>query len=122
VDEGQVTYERIFLPGKTCSPSELLDVAGNSSTGADGKRVFRLSDFLCSTSNNFAAPVNLVATPRSTSPCYATSTLTLVPNPALPTAFNDVEITIFTWAPNGSPAPSVSVDWRCRLVQFEVIL
>ena len=121
-ESGQVTFDRIFFPGRFCSPMDLLDVAGNTSTGVDGKRVFRLSDFLCSTNNAFAAPVNLVVTPRSASPCYATSTLTLVPNPTLPTAFSDVEITIFTWAPNGSPAPSVSVDWRCRLVQFQIIL
>ena len=101
---------------------KLLDVAGNSGTLSDGKRTFLLSDFLCSTNNSFAAPVNLVATPRATSPCYATSTLTLVQNPTLPSAFSDVQITIFTWAPNGSPAPSVSVDWRCRLVQFDIIL
>ena len=122
VEPGQVTFERIFFPGKFCSPATLLDVAGNTSTLTDGKRVFRLSDFLCSTNNSFAPPVNLVATPRSASPGYATSTLTLVPNPAFPGAFIDVEITIFTWAPNGSPAPSVSVDWRCRLVQIPIIL
>jgi hypothetical protein len=121
-DAGEVTYERLFLPGKFCSQMELLDVAGNSSTGDDGKRVFLLSDFLCSTDNSFAAPVNLVATPRSASPCYATSSLTLVQKPAQPNVFNDVRITIFTWAPDGSPAPSVSVDWRCRLVQFDIIL
>ena len=122
VDAGQVTFERIFLPGKSCSAMDLLDVAGNTSTGADGKRVFLLSDFLCSTINNFAAPVNLVATPRSASPCYATSTLTLVQNPTLPFAFSDLQITIFTWAPNGSPAPGVSVDWRCRLGTVNIVL
>jgi hypothetical protein len=122
VEPGQVTFERIFFPGKTCSPRDLLDVAGTSSTGADGKRVFLLSDVLCSTINNFAAPVNLVATPRSAIPCYATTTSTLVPNPALPGAFSDVQITIFTWAPDGSPSPAVAVDWRCRVVQIPIIL
>jgi hypothetical protein len=122
VEPGQVTFERIFFPGKSCSPRDLLDVAGTSSTGADGKRVFLLSEFLCSTINNFAAPVNLVATPRSANPGYATATSTLVPNPALPGAFSDVQITIFTWAPNGAPGPNVAVDWRCRVVQIPIIL
>ena len=121
-DTGEVTFQRIFFPGKSCSQMRLLDVAGNSSTGDDGKRVFLLSDFLCTTNNVFAAPVSLVATPRSTSPVYATTTLTLVPNPALPTSFSDVQITVFAWNPNGSPAPSVSIDWRCRLPSFEIIL
>ena len=120
-DPGIVTFERIFFPGKSCQQMRLLDVAGNSSTGDDGKRVFLLSDFLCSTDNVFAAPVNLVATPRSASPCSATTTLTLVPNPALPTSFSDVQITVFAWNPNGSPAPGVSIDWRCRLPSFEII-
>lgn len=122
-DPGTVTFQRIFFPfpGKSCSQMRLLDVAGNSSTGDDGKRVFLLSDFLCSTNNAFAAPVSLVATPRSASPCYATTTLTLVPNPALPTSFSDVQITVFAWNPNGSPAPGVSIDWRCRLPSFEII-
>ena len=121
-DPGDVTFERIFFPGKSCSPMRLLDVAGNSSTAADGKRVFLLSDFLCSTNNSFAAPVNLVATPRSTSPCYATTTLNLVPNPSAPNFFSDVQITVLSWSPNGSPAPNISVDWRCRLVSFQIIL
>ena len=121
-DAGVVTFERIFFPGKSCSQMRLLDVAGNSTTGDDGQRTFLLSDFLCSTDNSFAAPVNLVATPRSTSPCYTTTSLTLVPNPALPNTFKDVQITAFSWAPNGAPAPGISVDWRCRLVQFQIIL
>jgi hypothetical protein len=120
-DAGEVTFERIIFPGKTCSQMELLDVAGNSTTGDDGQRVFRLSDFLCSTFNSFAAPVNLVATPRASTPCYATTTLTLVPNPAIPNTFTDVQITMFTWNPPGTPAPGISVDWRCRLAQFAII-
>jgi hypothetical protein len=120
-DQGSVTFERIIFPGKTCSQMQLLDVAGTSTTGDDGRRVFLLSDFLCSTVNSFAAPVNLLATPRSTNPCYATTTLTLVPDPALPNAFKDVQITLFTWGSAGAPAPGVNVDWRCRLVQFNIV-
>jgi hypothetical protein len=121
-DPGEVTFERIFFPGKSCSQMRLLDVAGNSTTGANGQRVFLLTDFLCTTQNSFAAPVNLVATPRSSSPCYTTTSLTLVPDPTLPNTFKDVQITVFTWNPAGAPAPGVSVDWRCRLVQFTLLL
>jgi hypothetical protein len=121
-DTGAVTYQRIIFPGKSCQQMRLLDVAGSSSTGDDGKRVFLLSSFLCSNLNSFAAPVNLVATPRSASPCYTTTTLRLVPTPNVPNAFSDVEVTVFAWKPNGSPAPGISIDWRCRLVSFQIIL
>jgi hypothetical protein len=117
---GEVTFQHIFLPGKSCSNMRLLDVAGNSSTADDGKHAFLLSVCIC-TQNLFAAPVNLVATPRSEKPCYTTTMLNLVPSPTWPGFFSDVQITVFTWSPNGSPAPNVSVDWRCRLPWPEII-
>jgi hypothetical protein len=106
---------RFLLDGKACSKTRLFDVAGNAFTGADGKRVFLLSDFLCETENTYLEPVNLIATPRSENPCYTTTTWKLVPDVAHgnPNLFIDVEITVFTWNPDGSPAPNVSVDWRC---------
>ena len=42
----------------------------------------------------------------------------LVPNPNVPGAFNDLQITVFTWKPNGTAAPNVSFDWRCRLLSI----
>jgi hypothetical protein len=122
VSNGQVTFQHIFFPGKSCSERNLLDVAGTSSTAADGKRVLKLTDFICSTINSFTSPVNVLATPRAETPCYATTTAILVPNPAVPGAFNDVQLTLFTWNRNGAPAPNVSVDWRCRLVTLPIIL
>jgi hypothetical protein len=119
--DGEVTYLGIFLPIKSCSNWTLLDVAGNSSTADDGKRTFLLTDFVC-TQNLFAAPVNLVATPRSEKPCYTTTTFNPVPSPTWPGFYSDVQITVFTWSPNGSPAPNVSVDWRCRLPWPQIIL
>jgi hypothetical protein len=46
----------------------------------------------------------------------------LVPNPNVPGAFSDLQITVFTFKPNGTAAPNVSFDWRCRLLQFQTIL
>ncbi|MBV8180642.1 MAG: hypothetical protein JO045_17950 [Mycobacterium sp.] len=121
-DDGEVASQFFILGrwGKTCSSTRLLDVAGNSSTADDGKVVFLLSQFTCDTNNNYSAPVDLVATPRSGKPCYTTTTLTLI-GPSDPGFFNDVQITLFTWMPNGSPAPNISVDWRCRLPVIAVI-
>ena len=119
---------RSFIsPGKSCSqasalPANLFDVSSRSSTGADGKAVFLLSDFICSTINSFAEPVNVVVTPNTTTPCYATMTHVLVPNPNVPGAFKDLQITVFTFKPNGTAAPNVSFDWRCRLLSIQTIL
>jgi hypothetical protein len=119
--DATVTFRRIILPGKFCSQMRLLDAHGGATTGTDGKGTFLLSGFLCSSVNSFAPPVNLLATPRSATPAYVTSTYTLVPNPNAQGTFQDLEITLFTWGANGKAAPNISVDWRCRLVAFEII-
>ena len=85
-----------------------------------GRRFSHLA--ICSTINSFAEPVNVVVTPNATTPCYATMTHVLVPNPNVPGAFNDLQITVFTFKPNGTAAPNVSFDWRCRLLAIQTIL
>jgi hypothetical protein len=126
-EDGVIMSRSFIFPGKSCSqasalPANLFDVSSRSSTGADGKAVFLLSDFICSTINSFAEPVNVVVTPNATTPCYATMTHVLVPNPNVPGAFNDLQITVFTFKPNGTAAPNVSFDWRCRLLSIQTIL
>lgn len=121
-ENSQVASRRIIFPGKFCtSPVTLLDASGHSSTGGDGKRVFRLRDFICSDLNSFSEPVFLLATPKTTSACYITLTHHLIQNPDNST-FNDVEITAFTWKPNGEAAPNIAFDWRCRVVSNPIIL
>jgi hypothetical protein len=118
----EVTSRRIIFPGKLCtSPLTLHDASGRTSTGADGKRVFHLSDFICSNLNSFSEPVFLLATPKTTSPCYVTLTHKLIPDPNNPT-FNDVEIAAFTWKPNGTADPNIAFDWRCRVVSNQIIV
>ena len=126
-EDGVIMSRSIIFPGKSCSrasalPANLFDVSSRSSTGANGKAVFLLSDFICSTINSFAEPVNVVVTPNTTTPCYATMTHVLVPNPNVPGAFNDLQITVFTFKPNGTAAPNVSFDWRCRLLAIQIIV
>ena len=60
-EDGTVMSRSIFFPSKSCVqasglPASLLDVSSRSSTGSDGKGVFLLSDFICSTINSFAEP------------------------------------------------------------------
>lgn len=120
-DDGTVTFERIIVGGKYCSQLRLLDADGAATTGADGKATFLLSSYLCATANSFAAPVNLVATPRSTTPCYVTTSYDLVPYPNPPGGFRDLQVTLFAWGPDGKPASNITIDWRCRLVAYQII-
>jgi hypothetical protein len=116
--DGAITFRSIILPGKSCSPATFLDVDGASSTGTDGKRVFLLSEFACLPQlHSFAEPINIVATPRSAAPFFVTVTHTLVGTGTS----SDVQITVFAWDANGTPAPNVVFDWRCRVISVQII-
>ena len=113
---GIVTTTHFLLPWKSCEGTNLLDVSGYSATGADGKRIFLLSDFIRD-KFSYLHPANVLVTPMpiTPSPCYThqmSRALKLDPNS--PSLFNDVEITVFTWNPTGTPAPNITFDWRCR--------
>jgi hypothetical protein len=101
-----------------------MDISGLATTDSNGKRVFLLSEFLCfssPTSIHFQQPINVVATPQSTAPCFLTVTHSLVNTGPL-NAATDVEITVFTWDANGAAAPNVTFDWRCRVDIPNIIL
>src|SRR3954447_23129742 len=113
----------IFPQPLTCADANLLDASGLSTTGANGQATFLLSSFVClPLVRAFAAPVNVVATARSSSPFFVPATLTLVRDPNNATSNNDVEIMLYAWDAAGKPAPSVSIDWRCRVVSLPIIL
>ena len=120
--DGSVTFRRIIFPGKFCGDARLMDVTGQAVTAGNGAVTFLLSSFICATRLSVLPPVNLVATPFSTRPAYVTTQYKLVPDPAVPGAFVDLEITLLAWSPGGSPAPEVVIDWRCRLVEVDIIL
>lgn len=111
-----LNYPIIFRP-KECRPARLMDISGFGATGSNGQSVFRLSDFICFDSppraNRFQQPVNVVATPRSSDPCFLTVTHSLVNVDSFNAA--DVEIKVFTWDASGAPAPNIAFDWRCRV-------
>jgi hypothetical protein len=124
-EDGTILSRSIIFPGKSCTqasalPASFLDVSSSGSTDATGRRTFLLTDFICSTLNTFAAPVTLLVTPNTETPCYATMTHALVPDPNAP-GYNDLQFTVFTWNANGRPAPNISFDWRCRLLSFQII-
>jgi len=124
-DENTFTTLRNFLIARPneCRQARLMDISGLETTDSNGKRVFRLSEFLCVSpgSIHFQEPVNVVATPRSTAPCFLTATHSLVNTGPL-NAATDVEITVFTWDANGAAAPNVAFHWRCRVDIPNIIL
>jgi hypothetical protein len=120
-DHSQVTSRRIISSGNLgTAPLTFLDASGRASTGPDGKRVFRLSDFVCDI-NSFSEPVFLIATPKTSRPCHVTLTHELIGNPGEPGLFSDVEITAFTWTPDGTADPNIAFDWRCRVVSNPIV-
>jgi len=118
-DDGTfTTWQNIFRPTPNeCRSARLLDISGLATTDNNGQRVFKLSEFICysypPTANRFQQPINVVATPRSITPCFLTVAYSLVNTDALKAV--DVEIRVFTWGANGAPAPNVGFDWRCRV-------
>ena len=114
--DGAVVWRYLFFHGgsKRCEGAYLLDVSGASYSGADGKRVIKLSDVAClgSFGGQLAEPVNVLATARSANPIFVTNTHSLISQSNLP--FDDIEITFFVWDDKGHAAPNVSFDWRCR--------
>lgn len=118
ISDGSTTLRSLFVgfPNR-CVSSKLLDVTGIAASGSDGKIRFRLTSFLCPEGNfRFGFPINVVATPLSTTPRFLTLVHTLVNNGA------DVEIEVSTWDAAGAPAPNVSFDWRCRVELVNIIL
>ena len=132
--DGSITRRSIIFFGpNACVQSRLLEVSGFATTGSDGKAVFRLNSFLCPFGGvgpvippsgaaaalpfaKYSQPVNVVATPLSSSPFFLTLGRSLVDNGA------DVEIKVSTWDADGAAAPNVSFDWRCRVPLLDIIL
>jgi hypothetical protein len=117
-------WRRIYpFPNKVCSiVPTLLEATGVLSTLADGKRVFHVSDVMCpqgeGVSFGSGEPINVVATPLGESRIFLTMTYLLIPQGPDPLVHPDVQMTVFAWNPDGSPAPNVMFDWRCRAVWF----
>jgi hypothetical protein len=111
---GATTQQNVILSHEFpnhCNLANLLDVGGFATTGNDGKRQLRLTDFICPApaGENFRQPINIVATPISSAPCFVTVVGVLVNNGA------DVEIRVSSWDANGAAAPRITFNWRCRV-------
>jgi hypothetical protein len=101
-------HQLAALPN-VCYANDVMDVSGFAVTGNNGQRVFKLSEFICSSGKDYNHPINVVATPYSAKPFFLTVQHSLLNNG------EDVEITVFAWDANGAPAPEVYFNWRCRV-------
>ena len=111
----QTIRSRLPFRPKQCNSTNLLDVSGWWVTGSDGTVTLLLSEFIC-LSETLVEPVNVVATPTSADrPSFLTVQHALVNDS------NDVEMTFWTWNPDGTAAPETSFDWRCRVPYWEII-
>jgi hypothetical protein len=112
----------VILP-PACAGSELLDVSGVTSTSGTGNATLLIKNFLCPNESGrfYFEPVITVATPASAKPSFLTITHSLVLDPSLQSATN-VQINIFSWNINGTPAPNVPVNFRCRVPTSTIIL
>lgn len=106
--EGFTTWTTFGERFNKCRRTELLDVSGYARTGSDGTIRFRLASFHCpsDTSPSPDEPINVLATPFSSTPCFLTMTHSV--------KGRDVEIEVLSWDVNGAAAPHVSFNWRCR--------
>ena len=122
-----VTNERIFLPAFSCADTAIVDTSGVTETGSDGKATFRLRNFLCDRIGGpgvgvqFAEPINLLATAQGPNPNYLTMTHELVRDDPNLSYFSDVEITAYSWNPDGTAASGVHFYWRCRAIASAII-
>ncbi len=99
-----------------CSANRVIDVSGFATTGPNGQFTFKLTDFLCPAHEIYSYPINVLATPVSSKPFFLTVQHSILNNGA------DVTITVFAWKPNGTPAPGVTFNWRCRVENPLIIL
>jgi hypothetical protein len=118
ITECTVVQRNIILATpNSCYGSRVMDISSYAVTGSNGQSVLRLTKFMCPSSDErFHGPINVVATPFSTKPFFVTVSHSLINNGA------DVEIKVFAWKPNGTPAANVTFHWRCRVERPIIIL
>lgn len=119
---GYVTVVNPFL-GKRCNTHFVLEVDGSGVTGGEGTVQFTLNNFHCLNRRpvgpsdptfSYDRPVNVIATARGEEPAYLTVTTKLTQDTHTP-SLEDVEIAVFSWAPDGTRRPRVPFSWHCSV-------
>jgi len=93
-------------PRRSCSTPPAIDLGGSAVTDDCGKRIWKLSDFVCDSNLRFySQPVSFVATALSETPVSMTVSVQS-------TGF-DLGVKVFSWDASGAAAPRVAFSWRC---------
>jgi hypothetical protein len=81
---GVIKWKNVFhFPSEYCTFQNYIDVSGASSTLANGRCVFLLTDCVCSVVIEryqfaFVEPINVIATPRASRPVFLTMAYSMV--------------------------------------------
>ncbi len=94
-------------PWRECFDSRSIDLGGWAVTGDAGKRIWKLSDFVCDSNSRvvYRQPVSFVATPLSEEPVSMTVIVR--------STGSDLVVEVFSWDASGAAAPRVGFSWRC---------
>ena len=100
-DQGETAGSR-----RRCLDSPSIDLGGRATTDDSGKRIWKLSDFVCGADALvYHRPVSFVATPLSETPVSITVSVR--------STGSDLVVNVFSWDRSGDPAPRVFFSWRC---------
>lgn len=102
-------------PRESCAEAATMDIGGKATTGGDGRFLWKLSAYVCEKPFILSdEPVAFVATPRATAPVLITTNTVATGN--------DLQIDVFSWTAEGTPAPFTRFSWRCWLQLPPVLL
>lgn len=131
-DVDRVVQSRAGLlspPTRECASHKQWFLYGSGITASTGQIRIPLTEYLCNLPDNVTAAERFagqdipwfVATPVAKSPRYLTYAvdLVLLPNPSsgvyVPWPAVDVFVEVYSWLPNGDPAPFVQFSWHCAV-------
>ncbi|ARV61202.1 hypothetical protein BZZ01_23605 [Nostocales cyanobacterium HT-58-2] len=114
-------------PSRSCEQVDQFFLYGSGMTGENGQAKISLSDYLCDTNLNMQGAERFslrdlpwfLTTPVAIKPCYLTHSVELVAAPVppggawIPDAPADIFIQVYSWLPNGDPAPYTQFSWHC---------
>lgn len=107
-----IRSDPVISPPSQCQERECIDLSGIASTGSDGRKTWRFTDYNCYSDAIPEEPASFIATPVTDRPIHLTAKITFQSSP------KDLVVEIFTWDANGNPAPSVRFSWRCRVIRI----
>ena len=121
--DGSITTYNWLTDREHCGTSCLLDVAGMSSTGADGEVTISLNAHHCQELHrspgagedtwNYSEPVNVVVTSRESRRPVVLAARARIVAPTPPVFQRDVVIEVSSWDVQGEKVGSIPFYWRC---------